>query len=158
MQVAEQEVKSTSIQDVEILIDKLHVITERTKPIPFSMYKADIWVDGHAITDKVRFSNQILDLQTPTSQAVFHLQSAVCRAFRGFLDDNGFLEIHFTEAARRSHRRWFRSVQARLFWPTCLPGSKSAMSKADVCLSRLCRACLRASKRRSRLGPDYRLF
>lgn len=42
----------------------------------------------------MRMSNRVLDLRTPYSQAIFRVQSATCRAFRNFLDDHDFIEIH----------------------------------------------------------------
>ncbi|ETN46481.1 aspartate-tRNA(Asn) ligase [Cyphellophora europaea CBS 101466] len=94
VQTSEQEVKSTSIQDVEVHIHELHVVAARAGAVPFSVYEAESAPEGHTIADRVRFANRILDLRTPTSQAIFRLQSAVCRAFREFLDDKAFLEIH----------------------------------------------------------------
>ncbi|PWY98511.1 aspartyl-tRNA synthetase [Testicularia cyperi] len=46
------------------------------------------------ITQRVRLNNRIIDLRTPTSQAIFRVNAAICNAFRSHLDGNGFLEIH----------------------------------------------------------------
>lgn len=91
---AEQRVLITSVHDVELRVERLHVLSERTEPVPFSVYEAEAATDGHAIADRVRLSNRILDLRTPTSQAVFRIQSAVCNLFRTYLDSRGFMEIH----------------------------------------------------------------
>lgn len=90
----DKRVQGASAHDVELLIQQLHVVSARTTPIPFSVYEAEAATDGHALSDRVRLSNRILDLRTPTSQAIFRIQSRVCKAFRAFLDDRDFLEIH----------------------------------------------------------------
>ncbi|KAI1616714.1 aspartyl-tRNA synthetase [Exophiala viscosa] len=90
----EQMVKSTSTHHAELELLKMHVVSARTIPVPFSVYEADAATDGHSISDRVRLSNRILDLRTPSAQAIFRVQSAVCRAFRRFLEDREFLEIH----------------------------------------------------------------
>ncbi|KAJ9636602.1 aspartate--tRNA ligase dps1 [Knufia peltigerae] len=90
----EQTVKGTSIHEAELDIQKMHVVSARTVPIPFSVYEADAATDGHSITDRIRLSNRVLDLRTPSAQAIFRIQSSVCRTFRIYLEDHGFLEIH----------------------------------------------------------------
>ena len=37
---------------------------------------------------------RVLDLRTPTNQALFKIEAEVCRAFRSELDRQGFVEIH----------------------------------------------------------------
>jgi ergosteryl-3beta-O-L-aspartate synthase len=90
-----QDITGTSIHDAEILIDRLHVVSERTDPVPFSVYDAEVTIpDAPEISDRTRFANRVLDLRTPTSQSIFRIQSGVCSLFRDFLDSNGFIEIH----------------------------------------------------------------
>ncbi|KAL2416083.1 Aspartate-tRNA ligase, cytoplasmic [Exophiala dermatitidis] len=90
----EQTVKTASAHHAELEIQEMHLVSIRTSPIPFSVYEAEAATDGHSLSDRVRLSNRVLDLRTPTSQAIFRIQSGVCRAFRNFLEDRGFLEIH----------------------------------------------------------------
>jgi lysyl-tRNA synthetase class II len=94
LQKAEQDVTGTTFHDVDILLNGLNLVTERVFSIPFSVYEAEAATDGHAIADRVRLSNRILDLRSPTSQAIFRLQSGMCNLFRIFLSQRGFLEIH----------------------------------------------------------------
>ena len=94
VQRAMQRVKTTTTHDVEIMINELHIQTARTAPVPFSVYEAEATTDGHAVSDRVRLSNRILDLRTPTSQSIFRIQAGVCNMFRSYLDDRGFIEIH----------------------------------------------------------------
>jgi lysyl-tRNA synthetase class II len=90
-----QAVRGTSVHEAEILIDRLHVVSARTDPVPFSVYAAEVAVpEAHEISDRTRFAHRVLDLRTPTSQSIFRIQSGVCHLFRGFLDSNGFIEIH----------------------------------------------------------------
>lgn len=42
----------------------------------------------------LRMANRVLDLRSPSSQAIFRINSAVCLAFRSFLGKQGFVEIH----------------------------------------------------------------
>ncbi len=46
------------------------------------------------ITQRVRLTNRIIDLRTPTAQAIFRINAAICNAFRTHLDKNKFIEIH----------------------------------------------------------------
>lgn len=91
---AEQRVKVTSIHDVEIEITDLHVETARRVPVPFSVYEAEEMTEEHRIADRIRLANRILDLRTPTSQAIFRVQSGLCHYFRDYLDMHRFIEIH----------------------------------------------------------------
>ncbi|KAK5250494.1 aspartate--tRNA ligase dps1 [Exophiala xenobiotica] len=90
----EQTVKSTSTQHAELDIQTMHVVSARENPVPFSVYEADAATEGHSLADRVRLSNRVLDLRTPSAQAIFRVQSSVCRTFRNYLEDQGFLEIH----------------------------------------------------------------
>merc|ERR1711981_1302082 len=52
--------------------------------------------DGLTITvnQDTRLDNRVLDLRTPTNQAIFRLEAGVCRLFRESLTKQGFTEIH----------------------------------------------------------------
>ena len=41
-----------------------------------------------------RLDNRVLDLRTPTNQAIFRLEAGVCALFRDTLTKGGFVEIH----------------------------------------------------------------
>ena len=49
---------------------------------------------GAVVTQKTRLDNRIIDLRVPTNQAIFKLQSGVCRLYREFMIKNDFVEIH----------------------------------------------------------------
>lgn len=92
----------TTIRDVELLIEELHVIVRREEPVPFSVYEAEISgvqeerLKGirKPVPDRTRLTNRILDLRTDTSQSIFRIQSAVGNIFRASLDAQRFIEIH----------------------------------------------------------------
>lgn len=46
------------------------------------------------VNQDTRLDNRILDLRTPTSQAIYRLEAGVCRLFRDHLTKLGFVEIH----------------------------------------------------------------
>lgn len=46
------------------------------------------------VNQDTRLDNRILDLRTPTNQAIYRLEAGVCRLFRDSLTKNGFVEIH----------------------------------------------------------------
>lgn len=104
------EVTGTTIKDVEISVHEMHVEAEVTEHMPFSVYEAEVnqaeideeiqrhdHKDGQTrvmISDRTRLNNRVLDLRTTTSQAIFRIQSGICRFFRQQLDSEGFIEIH----------------------------------------------------------------
>lgn len=102
VQAPEVPVLGCTVHDVELAVDELHVVVRRDEPVAFSVYEAEIRtieedrVEGRRsrIPDRTRFANRVLDLRTPTSQAVFRVQSAICNLFRSALDDQMFVEIH----------------------------------------------------------------
>lgn len=90
-----QDVTGTSVHDAEVLIDKLHVMSRCTDPVPFSVYEAEMTIsDIHESSKRTRLAHRVLDLRTPTSQAIFRIQSSIYSLFRGFLESKGFVEIH----------------------------------------------------------------
>ncbi|KAF7343635.1 Aspartate-trna ligase [Mycena sanguinolenta] len=71
-------IKSTSMEDVEVHVSQIHLISGIDMRLPFSV-EAGSRVD--------------ID-ETSTNQAVFKLQSGIGDLFRQFLNNNGFLGIH----------------------------------------------------------------
>uniref|UniRef100_A0A914LPZ7 Aspartate--tRNA ligase, cytoplasmic n=1 Tax=Meloidogyne incognita TaxID=6306 RepID=A0A914LPZ7_MELIC len=93
-------VSSCTQSDVEIKIQKLFIVSASEPRLPLQMEDAtrpDIGEEtgGLAVVKlDTRLDNRILDLRTPTSQAIFKLQAAICEAFRSNLNKRGFIEIH----------------------------------------------------------------
>lgn len=102
VQKPEQQVKSATIHDVELLINEPHVIARRPAAVPFTVYEDEVskekekTEDAHTshITDRARLNNRILDLRTAPSKAIFRINAGVCNLFRSYLDSQGFVEIH----------------------------------------------------------------
>jgi len=46
------------------------------------------------VNQDTRLDNRILDLRTPTNQAIYRLEAGVCQLFRETLTHKGFVEIH----------------------------------------------------------------
>ncbi|KAK4056607.1 GTPase required for pre-60S ribosomal subunit nuclear export and maturation [Microbotryomycetes sp. JL221] len=90
-------VKSCTVQDAEIKIKEMHVVSEAPHTLPFTMVDASRPAedaDGVTVALDTRLDNRILDLRTITNQAIFKMQSGVCNLFREFLNQKGFVEIH----------------------------------------------------------------
>ncbi|KAJ3012449.1 UNVERIFIED_CONTAM: aspartate--tRNA ligase dps1 [Siphonaria sp. JEL0065] len=94
-------VKSCTIQEVEIKIKTIFVVSKTRERLPFSLEdatrpKEEFEKDPLLVKVNMdtRLDNRIIDLRTTTSQAIFSMQSGVCQLFREFLNSKGFIEIH----------------------------------------------------------------
>lgn len=98
----EGEVTGAYIHDKEIMINEMHVAAKLTEHLPFSVHEAEVTQEEadtegstrHHVSDRARLEGRILDLRTTASQAIFRVQSGVTHFFRGYLDSQGFIEIH----------------------------------------------------------------
>ncbi|KAL0565755.1 aspartate--tRNA ligase dps1, partial [Marasmius crinis-equi] len=93
-----EHIKSTSIHDLEIHITHLHLIAEPSVPVPFTVYSDELSKNPqdtvHNISDRTRLEHRIIDIRSPVTQSIFRIQSTIASAFRSFLDEQGFIEIH----------------------------------------------------------------
>ncbi|EEB06158.1 cytoplasmic aspartate-tRNA ligase Drs1 [Schizosaccharomyces japonicus yFS275] len=102
-------IKSTTVQDVEIQISSVFVVSSVKKQLPFLVEDAarseqqikaseESAKEGDSKFVRVlldtRLDNRVLDLRTPTNQAIFQIQAGICRAFRDYLLNSKFTEIH----------------------------------------------------------------
>ncbi|PWN34547.1 aspartyl-tRNA synthetase [Meira miltonrushii] len=124
VQKPNERLQSTEFHNVEILIKAIHVISMPNVPLPFHHYGASsvpqtsakmavshsnegsrasissgestysVGAEPASVSLPVRMANRVLDLRSPPSQAIFRVQAAVCQAFRQFLNEQGFIEIH----------------------------------------------------------------
>lgn len=107
LKAVNQEIKSCSIKNLELHIDKFYVINRSSNVLPFQLEDAGRLVtkkedesaggaiqEGPVVTLTTRLDNRVIDLRTPANQAIFRVQSAVCKLFRDFLHERDFLEIH----------------------------------------------------------------
>ncbi|TPX58109.1 hypothetical protein PhCBS80983_g03365 [Powellomyces hirtus] len=95
-----QKVTSCTVQDVELQIEKLHVVSAAAR-LPFTLEDAtrpdsEYEKDPNLVRVKLdtRLDNRPIDLRTVTNHAIFRMQHGVCRLFREFLEQNDFVEIH----------------------------------------------------------------
>ena len=103
VQKATTEITSASISNIELLITQLHLVARPVKLLPFDVYDAEEVEIKHTRDDntetpivnhRMRLSNRLIDLRTPTSQSIFRINAAVCNIFRNTLTQQNFLEIH----------------------------------------------------------------
>lgn len=90
----------SSTQDVEVLVEKAYCVSSACSELPFQLKDANrVETDDEDSTiikvlQDVRLDNRVLDLRTYLSQAIFRIQSEVCRLIREFLSERDFIEIH----------------------------------------------------------------
>ncbi|KAG2733849.1 hypothetical protein G9P44_003374 [Scheffersomyces stipitis] len=93
-------IKSSTVQDVEIHVSKIYTISETPEQLPLLIEDASrSEAEAEALKLPIvnldtRLDARVIDLRTPTNQAIFKIQSGVCALFREFLAGRGFTEIH----------------------------------------------------------------
>ncbi|AOA61483.1 Aspartate--tRNA ligase, cytoplasmic [Komagataella phaffii CBS 7435] len=93
-------VKSATIQEFEVLINKIYTISETPERLPLlvedaSRSDAEAERSGLPIVNlDTRLDARVIDLRTITNQAIFTIQSGVCLLFREFLTKKKFTEVH----------------------------------------------------------------
>jgi len=96
----DEKVESCSQQDVELYVQQVWVVSASDPQLPLQIEDA-----GRRMTEEdegtfarvnqdTRLDNRVLDLRTPTNQAIFRLEAGVCKLFRDTLAGRGFVEIH----------------------------------------------------------------
>lgn len=72
---------------IEFIPDSIEVLNRSEQPLPFDLQekvKAEL---------DTRLDYRFLDFRTPTTQAIFKIQSRLLTSFREYLTENGYLEI-----------------------------------------------------------------
>lgn len=103
--LASSEVRSCSVQNVEIMIGRIHSVAKANAILPFLVEDAarsEAEVDASQETDRpfprlgqeLRLDNRWMDLRAPANNAILRVQSMVCQLFRESLYSQGFVEIH----------------------------------------------------------------
>lgn len=113
-------VTGSSVENLELWIKKLYLVSENEAKLPFSVYASENSAAQHSdehpeldenhtssshdserehnampvITLRTRMMNRTLDLRTASAQAIFRVQSVICSTFRAYLTEHHFLEIH----------------------------------------------------------------
>ncbi|KAI1172774.1 aspartyl-tRNA synthetase [Nemania sp. FL0916] len=95
-----EKVKSCTIHDLEIMINKMHVLVPVEDPLHIDVFGMDQTEENTETQEKqlvasgrVRTSNRVIFLRTPVMQSVFRIRAGICNIFRSTLDDQGFIEI-----------------------------------------------------------------
>ena len=97
---APEPIKSATVKDVEIQIKELWLISGTPPQLPILIEdamrsEAEAEAQNLPVVNlDTRLDSRVIDLRTPTNQAIFSIQSGVCELFREFLSKRGFTEIH----------------------------------------------------------------
>lgn len=96
-----------TVKDAEIKVSKMHVLCEvkLDGQLPFFVddaTRSEVEIQASQQTERplppialdTRLDNRVLELRTPTNQAIFRLTHGVCTLFREYLDARRFVEIH----------------------------------------------------------------
>jgi aspartyl-tRNA synthetase len=103
--IAGADVKSCSVQSIELSIQRIHAVSKADPILPFLVEDAarsEADVEASQNTDRpfprlgqeLRLDHRWMDLRAPANNAIMRLQSAVCQLFRESLYEQGFCEIH----------------------------------------------------------------
>jgi aspartyl-tRNA synthetase len=101
----EADVKSCSIQALEVQMGRVHAVTKAAAVLPFGVEDAsrsEEEVEASQSTDRpfprlgqeLRLDHRWMDLRAPANNAILRVQSMVCQLFRESLYSQGFVEIH----------------------------------------------------------------
>lgn len=96
-----EEIKGCTIRELEVRIDTMHSVVPVKEHLPMDVFTMDRveedeetgQMEGMAST-RVRVSNRIAYLRTPTAQSIFRINAVVCSTFRSILEADNFIEIH----------------------------------------------------------------
>ena len=101
LQQPPEKVKGCTISDIEVLIDKMHLVVPVDESLPVDVHTIDhVEMDQEThqfeslASTRVRVANRIAFLRTPTAQSIFRINSGICSIFRSFLESQDFIEIH----------------------------------------------------------------
>ncbi|GIQ88791.1 aspartyl-tRNA synthetase, archaeal-type, partial [Kipferlia bialata] len=93
-------ITSTTLSHIELNITKFITLNRSNTVLPLEVEDAarpdSMYTEGCKFVrpgQATRLDNRVIDLRTPANQAIFRVRSRVCRAFRRFLDEQGFMEI-----------------------------------------------------------------
>ena len=104
-ELVESNVRSCSIQNIELQIHRIHTVQKAASVLPFEVEDAgrsEAEVEASQDTDRpfpilgqeLRLNNRWVDLRAPANNAIMRVQSMVCQLFREYLYSQGFVEIH----------------------------------------------------------------
>lgn len=99
------DVKSCSVQTLELQIERIHTVTKADAILPFLVEDAarsEEEVEESQSTERpfprlgqeIRLDHRWMDLRTPANNSIMRIQSAICQLFREYLYSQNFVEIH----------------------------------------------------------------
>jgi len=95
-----EKIESCTQQDVELYVTQVWVVSNSDTQLPLQIEDAgrkmteDEEGNFARVNQDTRLDNRVLDLRTPTNQAIFRLEAGVGMLFRDYLTKQGFCEIH----------------------------------------------------------------
>jgi aspartyl-tRNA synthetase len=103
--VVNANVKSCSINDAEILIKKIFIVSRSRTILPFSLEDAsrsikEIELSQHSerplvgVNTETRLNHRWLDMRVPANNAIIRIRSGISSLFRISLSKQGFIEIN----------------------------------------------------------------
>jgi len=96
----DEKIESCTQQDVELHVKQVWVVSSSDPQLPLQIEDAARKLTEEEegtfarVNQDTRLDNRVLDLRTPTNQAIFRLEAGVCHLFRDTLSKKGFVEIH----------------------------------------------------------------
>jgi aspartyl/asparaginyl-tRNA synthetase len=98
-----EKIKSTTIQDFEVLVQKVFIVSKAYSPLPLQPPDCERALPSETETDdssgplvslNTRLNNRVLDLRAKINHCVFILKDGVDALFQEFLRSRGFIRIH----------------------------------------------------------------
>jgi len=98
-----EKVEGCTQKDVELHVKQIWVVSASEPQLPLQIEDASRRVTAEdeseeglniKVNQDTRLDNRILDLRTPTNQAIFRIEAGICQLFRNTLTNKGFVEIH----------------------------------------------------------------
>merc|ERR1712038_1128622 len=98
-----EKVEGCTQKDVELHVKQVWVVSASEPQLPLQIDDASRRVTAEdeseeglniKVNQDTRLDNRILDLRTPTNQAIYRIEAGVCQLFRDTLTKQGFIEIH----------------------------------------------------------------
>ena len=103
--LTEADVKSCSVQNLELNIERIHTVSKAAAMLPFLVEDAarsEQEIEDSQDTERpfprlgqeLRLDNRWMDMRAPAQNAIMRVQSGVCQLFREYLYSQDFIEIH----------------------------------------------------------------
>lgn len=103
VQISPIKIEACTQHDIELSVEQLFIVSSSEPRLPLQIEDAcrpetEEAGDSEGLNIRVnqdtRLDNRVLDLRTPTNQAIFKIEHGVVQLFRESLEKRGFIEIH----------------------------------------------------------------